>query len=93
MSEALNNALEKLFSLPNWENRGDHPDVGQALKEVHAAFVREKQEVAFTWLDPQFQKRCPAVAALKDTDQPKPDHLRACVLELARWVTRKERNP
>lgn len=32
-------ALEKLFALPNWENRcGDWQDVNQALRKLHAAY-------------------------------------------------------
>ena len=42
MSNELETMLEHLFSLPNWENRGDQHDVKEALKRVHIAFQNDK---------------------------------------------------
>lgn len=35
-------------------------------------------------------KNKPAIAALKGIDQPKPDHLRSCILELCRHIIRQD---
>lgn len=43
MSIELNAALESLFALPNWENRGDQGDCRKALALVYDNFKKHKK--------------------------------------------------
>lgn len=42
------------------------------------------------FFDSDLFKKSPALAALKDIDEPKPETLRACILELARYIVALE---
>jgi len=43
MTDDLQTALEKLFSLPNWPNRiGSWNDVNEAVKNLNKAWQKEK---------------------------------------------------
>jgi hypothetical protein len=43
-----------------------------------------------SFFDHPFFRNKPALAALKDVQDPKPEHIRACLLEMARHIIKAE---
>jgi len=41
--------------------------------------------------DHEIFQKCPALAALRNIEEPKPEHLRSCVLELSRLVMHQKK--
>ncbi len=37
-------------------------------------------------------KKCPALAALSSIKEPQPEHIRACLMELALYISKLEKN-
>jgi hypothetical protein len=51
--------------------------------------MSEEVEKSKGIFDHPFFKKAPAFAALERTPEPKPEHVRACLMELARYVLTK----
>jgi hypothetical protein len=72
-------------------NENNAKEVISRFNEKSEDMVDESHAVDMVFGDPFFETK-PAMAALQDVMEPNPEHIRACLMEIARHIRKSEKS-